>query len=195
MNPQSRKVFKSVVLAILAGIVTVIIAIVFAPAQAQISDSDCARWDSLSNSQRGTLYRAYLYGSVYGNSLTLPAIALAESNAGKWRLNYLSNDFGVMQINIVTASNILGVTNQFKRMELAERLVTDEELNFYLANDVLNHFRGDRVLTNQVWQEMVMSYNEGYRWRTNEQSFQKARDYYHSVAANVNMLRECAPWY
>lgn len=154
----------------------------------------CTRWYNLSDRQQRALTNAYHYGEPYDLGFTMSALALAESNAGQWRLNYRSNDFGLMQINIVTASNHLGVTNQFRRMELAERLVHDDELGFYLALQVLEHFRGNRVQSNQVWREMVMSYNEGYTWRRNEQSYQKATAYVNRVADFVTMLQECAPW-
>lgn len=154
----------------------------------------CTRWYDLNQHQQQILTKAYHYGKPYNLGFTMSAIALAESNAGYWRLNYRSNDFGIMQISIVTASNHLGVTNHFRQMELAERLVYDDELGFYLALQVLEHFRGNRVVTNQVWREMIMSYNEGYTWRRHETSMQKATQYANRVAGYVTMLRECTTW-
>jgi len=153
---------------------------------------ECERYNSLSEDQQTVLYEAWLYGLQHDYAWTLPAIAWAESNAGMWRLNYFSHDFGVMQINIETASRMLGVTSRFKKIELAQQLVDDNELNYYLGSRVLKHFQRGRVMTNDVWIEMVKSYNEGYRWRSDEQSAIKAQGYYETVAQNVRELRLCA---
>lgn len=163
------------------------------PVEATHNDSsECSRYNALSEEQKTVLYEAWLHGLQHDYSWTLPAISWAESNAGKWTLNYFSNDFGVMQINIETASRMLGVTSRFKKIELAQQLIEDNELNYYLASRVLKHFQRRRVMTNEVWVEMVKSYNEGYRWRSNESSAEKAEGYYQSVAQNVRELRLCS---
>lgn len=156
--------------------------------------NQCEGYDILTSDQKRVLRAAYHYGKPYDYGLTMAAIALKESSAGQFKLNYLSNDFGVMQINIVTASRTMGITNRFHKMRLAERLVKDDEFSYYLAHSVLDHFQGRRYMTNEVWQEMVKSYNRGYQWKTDPEENATAELYLADVRRNVNLLRRCTSW-
>ena len=149
---------------------------------------DCSRIINLDDSQKSVLRFAYTKGSPDNLGYTMAAIALVESNAGKWKVNYLSNDFGIFQVNIRTAYNTLGVTNRFKRMELAHRLINDNDLNAYLALSVLKHFQ------NRGWQGMVRSYNEGNRWLRDDSSAEKSKLYLQNVQKNVRLIQQCNQW-
>ena len=73
-------------------------------------------------------------------------------------------------------------------MELAELLIHNHDLNATIALSVLNHFN------NGNYKEMIMSYNEGYRWRRDKTSKKKALSYYTSVSGYVKLLRQCRTW-
>lgn len=152
----------------------------------------CDRWDELDLEQKSNLHVMYFLGDVHNLGYTLAAIALSESNAGKWRLNYRSNDFGILQINIETASNILSISNRYKLFDLAERLLYDDVLSSDLAIDVLHHFQKDRKMSPLVYKEMIMSYNRGNKWRTNKHERKVAETYYTRVQTNIKMLQACS---
>lgn len=158
------------------------------------NSAQCADYNILTGDQRKVLRKAYHYGLPYDYGLTMAAIALKESSAGQFKLNYISNDFGAMQININTASRTLGITNRFQKMRLAERLVNDDEFSYYLAQTVLEHFQRRRIMTNQVWQEMIKSYNRGNLWKTDPDENAVAEEYLDDVRRNVNLIRSCASW-
>jgi hypothetical protein len=148
----------------------------------------CKDLNQLENWQRHNLRIAYNHGAHHGLQLTMMAIALHESNAGKWKVNYHSKDFGLFQINIETAAKELGVTGYYEKLELAEKLIHNHDLNATLALMTLSHFdRGS-------YKEMIMSYNEGYRWRRDKQSKSKAEQYYKSISSYVKLLRACRTW-
>lgn len=157
-----------------------------------ISAVSCDRWDNLDLQQKATLHIIHFLGQEHDLGWTLAAISLAESNAGKWRLNYISRDFGSLQINIQTAGEILEIKNRYNLFELAERLLYDDVLSVDLAVDVLHHFQRNRVLTNRVYKEMIMSYNRGYRWRHEPEQKKIAEAYYTRVQTNVRMLKQCS---
>lgn len=180
---------KYISVVLFMGIVTVIVS-----DTATAQQNECEGYNILSSDQKRVLRAAYHYGNPYDYGLTMAAIALKESSAGQFKLNYLSNDFGVMQINIKTASTTMGITNRFHRMRLAERLVVDDEFGFYLAHSVLEHFQGRRYMTNKVWQEVVKSYNRGYLWQTDPAEDATAELYLADVKRNVNLLRRCTSW-
>ena len=151
----------------------------------------CLLFDSLTFEQQFNLRKAYYYGKSHDYGYTLAAIALSESSAGKFRINIHTNDVGLFQINVNTAYNTLGVTNYYRRLELVQRLIYDDALGASIAISVLDHFRRGRMMSRTVWEEMVMSYNEGYQWRNDPDSKEKAKQYLASVRYNVQNLRGC----
>jgi hypothetical protein len=148
---------------------------------------DCSRYEALSAIQKNRLEFAYHQGVEYDLGYTLSAISLTESNAGKWRVNPYSKDFGLFQVNIKTSVNVMGVTSHYKKLELAEKLIYNDILNAYIALDVLTYFKnyhkGD-------WKKMVMSYNNGFNIGTI-----KAKDYLDKVSIGVRMLQTCMKIY
>lgn len=154
--------------------------------------SQCTRFETLSVSQKENLELAYQYGVPKNYGFTLAALALRESNAGKWRVNFRSNDYGLMQINIKTAYDELGISDYYEQIELAEQLIYDDELSLYIATRVLDHFRQGRMLTNSVWREMVMRYNIG--WTNTPDRIKRGTNHLHGVTEYVNMLQQCTNW-
>jgi len=151
----------------------------------------CADIDNLSVVQKFNLAKSYQYGEVHELGYTLAAIALTESQAGKWRLNIRSNDLGLFQINATTAQNTLKVEGYYDRLALHERLIYDDRLGAEIAIATLMHFRRNRVITNAVWVEMIKSYNEGTRWRRDSKSHKKASKYAEKISSAVRLLKKC----
>ena len=58
-------------------------------------ESECSKWWDLSSEQRYRLQWAYSYGEQYDLGWTMSAIAWHESNAGQYKINTKSNDYGV----------------------------------------------------------------------------------------------------
>lgn len=147
----------------------------------------CTGYKELSPLQKGRLEFAYHQGLEHDLGFTLASISLIESSAGKWRINPYSKDFGLFQVNIKTAVKVLGISNHYKKLELAEKLIYDDLLNSYVALDVLTYFedyhKGD-------WKKMVMSYNNGFNIKTN-----KAKKYLDKVSVGVKMLQQCMKVY
>lgn len=141
--------------------------------------------------QKIALSKAYEYGEPHDYGYTLAAIAWKESSAGKYRLNIESKDIGLFQINAKTAYNTLRVTNYYKRIELVQELLTNDYLGAYIAVETLEHFRAGRRLSAQVYQEMLMSYNTGYTWKTSEERKRKALAYSEDVRHKVRELQRC----
>ncbi len=148
---------------------------------------ECSEWESLSDNQRKIAEWLYDRGEPHNLQLTLPAISWVESTLGEYRLNIRSGDLGIMQINYKTSENILGVTNYFKKAELHQRLIYDDELNVTLSLDVLEHFK--KVHKND-WKKMIMSYNIGNQ--KDEKNLKKGLAYYKKVSYYLNILKRCS---
>lgn len=148
--------------------------------------NSCYRYTSLNDSQKHMAVDAYLYGMNDDLGYTLAAIAMQESSLGLHKMNYISRDFGLFQINITTASTMLKIRGIIAKNDLALRLINDNMLNSKLALGVLSHFK---VKSN--WRDAIRSYNQGYRWRTNKKSKIKSDNYLSKIIDNVNMFKRC----
>ena len=149
----------------------------------------CNNWNKLSIAQQERLEFAYDVGKHSNFGWTLAAIALKESSAGEYRLNIHTKDVGLFMINSVTAERTLGITNYYKKLELHQKLIYDDELGGTIALSVLKHFnkvhKGD-------WKKVVRSYNEGNKWLKDVKSAKKSLDYYEKVKQNMLMIRRCS---
>lgn len=152
---------------------------------------NCDKVRQLSMVQKHNLSKSYSYGQPYELGYTLAAIALVESQAGKWRLNIKTGDVGLYQINYITAQNTLGVDRYYDQLALHERLVYDDVLGAEIAIATLEHFRANRVMTSVVWQEMIKSYNTGSQWKRNKQMGKRAEKYLTKVSTSVRLLKQC----
>ena len=172
-----KKLFKLHVLPI-----SIMLIMLFAAWEVR-GEGECSRWDTLSDNQKHIAYWLRERGEPYNLGLTLPAIAMAESNLGLYRLNIDSRDIGLMQINYKTGANILGVTNHYKKIELYQKLIYDDDLNVTLAIKVLKHFEG------KGWKNMVISYNIGNN--TSPSYKLRGDSYYKKVSNNLKVLKRC----
>ena len=153
--------------------------------------TQCNEVNHLSLIQKHTLHTMYQYGSPYELGYTLAALALVESSAGKFRLNVRTNDLGVLQINSLTAQNTLKIEGHYNQLALHQSLIYDDRLSAEIAIETLHHFRRNRVMTNQVWAEMIMSYNTGSQWRRDKAMKKRAEKYLTKVSTSVKLLKRC----
>jgi len=152
---------------------------------------NCDTINQLSMIQKHNLSKSYSYGQPYELGYTLAAIALVESQAGKWRLNIKTGDVGLYQINYITAQNTLGVDRYYDQLDLHQRLIYDDVLGAEIAIATLEHFRKSRVMTSEIWQQMIRSYNTGSQWKRNKQMKEKADGYLQKVSNSINLLQKC----
>jgi hypothetical protein len=155
----------------------------------------CKDIDSLSLIQKHNIAFAYSYGNNYDLGLTLAAIALVESSAGKYRLNVRTNDLGLFQVNATTAENTLKLERYYDKLELHQDLIYNDRLGAEIAIATLEHFRANRVMTSGVWSEMIKSYNTGSQWRRDKQSDKKAKQYLTKVSNTVKLLQQCEQYW
>lgn len=155
----------------------------------------CKDIQQLNLLQKHTLHTMYKYGEQHELGYTLAALALVESSAGKFRLNVRTNDLGVLQVNSLTAQNTLKVDGHYNQLALHQQLVYDDLLSAEIAIATLGHFRRGKVLTNSVWQDMIRSYNEGYRWKRDKLSKKKADKYLQKVTESVKILKQCEEYW
>lgn len=158
---------------------------------ASLANASCASVEALNLIQRHNLHFAYAQGKPHDLGYTLAAIALVESQAGKWRLNVRTNDLGLFQINATTAQNTLKVTHPYRQLELHQQLVYDDRLGAEIAIATLKHFQRNREMTARTWREMVKGFNEGNRWKRDKVSLKKAQRYADRVSDSVRVLKQC----
>lgn len=152
------------------------------------SEELCDNWYDLSDEQRYRLTWAYNYGEKYDLGWTMASIALHESKAGLYKINTKSQDYGLFQVNLTTAKDIMGISGYWNGQALITKMVVDDEFNAYLSLHVLQHFKKIR----SSWKDMVRSYNEGNKWLMDEKSRKKSLDYYEKIRKNLVMLKSCS---
>lgn len=152
-----------------------------------VGAATCSGWDSLSEEQQYRLEYSYAYGKPEGLGYTLAAIALVESQAGLYKVNLESRDFGVHQINERTLFSTLGVTSHWKKKEIITKVIVDDSLSAYLAMSVLKHFN---KVHKGSWKKTVMSYNIGNR--KDKITVKRGEAYYNKVVTSVRMLKLCS---
>lgn len=142
----------------------------------------------LSDDQIYTIQRAYELGEPTGYGLTLAAIALTESRAGKFLINNRTGDYGVFQNNlkytakrveILTGSKMSWKSRQLLRKELINSM--ESSANYALME--LDYWRDVRK---GDWKMVVKSYNAGY-----SPNSPAGIEYYERVAKNIKFLRSC----
>lgn len=158
-----------------------------ASASFTVEAGNCSDWDNLSAEQQYRLEYSYSYGKPHGLGWTMASIALHESHAGKYKVNHLSRDYGLFQINEKNIFNILGVTSYWKKQEMLTKVIVDDTLSAYLALNILHHFQ--RV-HNGDWRKMITSYNIGNK--ADQKSVRRGDSYYKKIVYNLNILKRCS---
>lgn len=114
----------------------------------------------LTDDQLKYIQFSYRYGEPYDLGYTLAAIALQESNAGRWRVNVGDPSAGLYHVTLDKALKHLSWDDTpFNRNRAAQRLIDDHELAAELAvNELL--FWKDR--SSGKWLDTWASYNTGH---------------------------------
>ena len=154
---------------------------------APVGAATCSEWDSLTEEQQYRLEYSFNYGKPDDLGYTLASIALVESQAGLYKVNLESKDFGIHQINYKTIMNTLGVTSHWKKKEIITKVIVDDSLSAYLAMSVLKHFN---KVHKGNWKKIVMSYNIGNR--KDKKTIKRGESYYEKVVSSVKMLKLCS---
>ncbi|MDX1532785.1 MAG: transglycosylase SLT domain-containing protein [Nitrosopumilaceae archaeon] len=148
-----------------------------------ITTHACEIQQSMTNEQWYNVAKGYYAAEPHGYGLTLAAIIINESQAGLYRVNPESKDYGLTQISIKTAIDRMGYNDTpFMRSVVASRLVFDDELAIELAIEELLYWDGRR---NGEWKYVVASYNSG-----NDPS-NGLKYYYPKIARTVHQLKYC----
>ena len=150
--------------------------------------ANATKCDFLDDDQKFVVNRAYELGQKSGYGMTLAALALTESSAGKYLINNVSQDYGVFQNNIkYTSRRIEQITgapmNKRQVANLKKNLATDIhesatyallELEFWAARHNYN------------WKRTIASYNAGFAW-----SGKAGQTYLAKVSKNLRLLESC----
>ena len=135
----------------------------------------------MTNEQKDNCKLAYDIAKPFDLGNTLAGIAYVESKCGLYKVNPLSGDYGLTQINLKTALNRLKLKNNFhNRNSLPTMLVTNDILAIELAILELIYWRDTSERTN--WRHYVSSYNQG--------NVIKSQAYVDKVAEAIKLLKQ-----
>ena len=149
--------------------------------------TECPR---LEPSQVAALKFSYEYGKPYDLGITLAAIALKESSAGKWKINALSSDYGMYHGNVKTICTQAGVIHSSFKCNMEIQTVVDNDAKAAEhAIETLQYYRDYHSKRNYegiVYELMIRSYNRGW-------SFYDADgdEYWKEFQTNFYQVKEC----
>ena len=122
-------------------------------------------------------------GESQGLSYSLMAIAIKESNLGKYMVNVDTKDFGLYQANIKSVISRQNVKDtSWNRNLYAMKLISDFDFATKNAIDELTYWQ--KVHKND-WAKVWSSYNRGWQYNSKE-----AREYSHQIALIIRELRK-----
>jgi hypothetical protein len=126
----------------------------------------------------------YIYNKTkqFNLGLTMSAIAMTESSAGKYTLNINKDsiDCGIFMLNSSTLSN-----NKWNQSRICERLIKDRDFSISLALErykyFYNYYRSKGYSKGLSWKRAICSYNAGWNWKTGIK-------YYKKVVRNIKLI-------
>ena len=137
---------------------------------------------SLTLQQYHLLKEVYNLGSKFNLGLTMSAIVLAESDAGKYKItiNHDTVDCGVFMINSKTLSN-----NHWNQSRICERLILDDKFSFSVAikrfKYFYNYYRSKGFSKGISWKRAIMSYHAGWNYK-------QGTKYYKKIVHNIKYI-------
>ncbi len=158
-----------------------LLAAIFFSKTVDATENECNLFKLLDSSQEYVVNYSYQAGNEVGLGYTLAAIALAESSAGRDRVNWKDPSFGAYHILISSASNRLHVTDKDAQIKLAYDIATDDVLGAQLAISELLYWQSRHK---HNWRKMVQSYNAGNKYWKGEKYLTKIQYY-------VRQLKQC----
>ena len=122
-------------------------------------------------------------GEKHGLSYTLMAIAIKESELGKYIVNVDSMDYGLYQANLKSVISRHNVKDTaWNRNKFAAKLISDFKFATKNAIDELNYWR--KVHDND-WKKVWSSYNGGWKYNSS-----KAKEYSLEIAKIIRELKK-----
>lgn len=152
---------------------------------AAIVEKPIKEFVKLSPQQKQLLRQTFIRGSSYNLGYSLTAIAMKESDSGKYQLGVnsaTSFDCGPFQANVSVVLRRLGRTNSYySRSEICTKLISNYDYAFTEAVFALQfwhkHSEGD-------WRKTWAHYHCGYKI-----SSDRCRSYSRTIKANINLLK------
>jgi len=134
----------------------------------------------ITESQQSVLYFSYSYGKPYDLGYTMSAIAMQESDLGRYRINHKDPSGGYYHLTADKAVDKLGWSHTtFNENRALQRLIDDPVFAAEIAIDTLlwweDYHSGD-------WRLTVSSYNGG---------FQGNPSYVKSIVENIKQIKRC----
>lgn len=137
-----------------------------------------------SQPQLDVLHRTLNKAQPFNLEYTMSAIALTESDLGKYKINLNpdgSVDCGVFMVNTKTLTK-----NRWKQARICERLEKDYDFSFSIALErfkyFYNYWRSKGYSKAISWKRAICSYNKGFNWRA-------GLPYYKKVVNNIRKIR------
>lgn len=148
--------------------------------------SKCSKYE-FSEYQKDILKHSYAFGSEFGFGNSLAAIALHESMAGKYLINWSDPSFGVHHILLKTGANIAEVKGHYNKILLGQEIMEDPELSATMAINVLKSAAAVRKRDGTYsWRNVWATYNGG-RYYDGSQ----AQGYARQIAEKILWLNSC----
>jgi|SRR5690554_738443 len=136
---------------------------------------------SLSGQQQSILHLSASLGEPHNLSETMVAIAMKESNLGKWNIALGENSFGPWHVRVIHAVKDLGWKNTpFNRNRAAQMMLDNPIYSGGLAVRELvwwrDYHKGD-------WAKAVRGYNSGHSGG--------GQGYLKDIRQNIHKIRQC----
>lgn len=115
----------------------------------------------LTDHQRSVVDFSYSYGKGYDLGYTMVAIAMRESDLGRWNINLQDPSAGPWHVTLDKGLKALGWRNTpLNRNKVAQKMMEDYHFSAKLALDTIlwwkNYRKGD-------WRGAVSGYNGGHK--------------------------------
>lgn len=143
----------------------------------------------LSERQMSIMFFSYSYGREHDLGYTLTAIAMQESDLGRWNVNLQDPSASPWHVTVDKAVTRLGWSmTRFNMNRATQRLMEDPFLGASIAVEELKnwHRLHDNVSGNERWRRTWASYNKGYNWHN-----ENGQRYADSINDHIIRIRRC----
>ena len=132
-----------------------------------------AKDERFTYEQKLIIAKAYNIGKKYDLGYTLAAIAIIESQAGKFLVNLGDPSCGVYHNLLSSVANREGIElSNINRNYLCTKLIKDFEFASGQALEELLYWKK----YHKDWEKTVMSYNAGFNYRNGDEYLLKVRE-------------------
>lgn len=134
----------------------------------------------LTPSQQSIVHFSYSYGAPHDFGLTMVAIAMEESDLGRYRINLQDPSVSSWGVTVSKAIKKLGWRDTpFNRNRAAQLMLNDIYFSAGLALETLLWWNDVR---DGDWRRVVESYNAGYG---------SNKEYVSRIIENINTIKQC----